>query len=167
MSGKKPAKRSAKKAEGRRPRGHPTHYRPEYASQAAKLCARLGATDADLAHFFDVTEQTINNWKTAHPDFFESLKGAKDSLDAQVEQSLFRRAMGWEHDAVKIITVADGNNNGSHVEQVPYVEHYPGETTAQIFWLKNRQPQRWRDKQELEHSASESLAALIAGVPKA
>ena len=151
---------TAKKVGPHKKTGRPSSYRPEFAGQAAKLCA-LGATDSVLADFFGVADATIDNWKVAHPTFLGSLKDAKDALDAQVEQSLFRRAMGWEHDAVKIITVARGNNGGSVVEEVPYVEHYPGDTTAMIFWLKNRQPVRWRDKQELEHSGKIGLEALI------
>lgn len=129
---------------------------------AATAC-ELGATDADLANLFDVTEKTINNWKDAHPEFLQSVKEAKSLLDQHVEQSLYRRAMGWEHDAVKIIAVANGNNQGSSIEQVPYVEHYPGDTTAMIFWLKNRQPARWRDRQEIEHSGKVGLEAIVAG----
>lgn len=138
---------TARKAGAKRT-GRPSSYLVQYAVQAAKLCA-LGAIDTDLADFFGVSEQTINAWKSKHPDFLEAVKAAKDSLDAQVEQSLFRRATGWEHDAVKIITVSDGNNQGSHVEEIPYREQYPGSEVAQIFWLKNRQPDRWRDKSEV------------------
>lgn len=126
--------------------GRPSNYQPEYSEQAYKLCL-LGATDADLADFFEVTEQTVNNWKTAHPVFFESLKRGKRSADAEVAQSLFKRANGYSHEAVKI--VADAKTGSEHV--VPYTEHYPPDTTACIFWLKNRRPDAWRDKHEIEH----------------
>lgn len=116
-----------------------------------------------MADFFGVTETTVNNWKSAHPEFLASLKEAKATADAAVERRLFQRACGYEHEAVKIITVADGNNNGSHVEQVPYVERYPPDTTACIFWLKNRKPQEWRDKTETEHSGKIGLEELVAG----
>lgn len=56
--------------------GRPSAYKPEYAEQARKLCL-LGHTDAELASFFDVSEQTINAWKHAHPDFLESIKRAR------------------------------------------------------------------------------------------
>lgn len=101
-----------------------------------------------MADFFGVSESTINNWKQEHPEFLESLKRGKLEADATVADSLFRRANGWEHDAVKI--VADAKTGDSLL--VPYVEHYPGDTTAQIFWLKNRRPDLWRDKQNIEHS---------------
>ena len=97
--------------------GRPTEYRPEYNEQARKLCL-LGATDAQLADFFGVSETTINNWKLAHPEFLESLKAGKEKADALVAHALYHRAIGYKHDAVKILTVADGNNSGSHVEEM-------------------------------------------------
>lgn len=145
--------------------GRPTLYRDAYVEQARKLCM-LGATDAEMADFFGVTEQTLNNWKIDHPEFFESLKAGKVKADALVAHSLYHRAIGYKHDAVKIITVARGDNQGSAVEEVPYIERYPPDTTAAIFWLKNRRPDQWRDKTQTEFSADESLAALIVAAGK-
>lgn len=143
----------------------PSLYRPEYAEQARKLCL-LGATDAELGDFFDVSEVTINAWKKQHPAFLKSLKAGKAKADALIAHSLYHRALGYKHDAVKIIAVARGNNGGSEIEEVPYVEHYPPDTTAAIFWLKNRRPDVWRDKTQTEFSADESLAALIVAAGK-
>lgn len=125
----------------------PTKYRDEFADQAFKLCL-LGATDEDLADFFGVTPQTINNWKKSHEAFFESLKAGKDEADSRVADSLYNRALGYTHDAVKIAVDA---NTGAE-KAVPYLKHYPPDTTACIFWLKNRQRAHWRDKQDHEHS---------------
>jgi len=130
--------------------GRPSSFRKEYVDQAFKLCL-LGATDAQLADFFGVTETTINNWKHAHPEFLASLKAGKEQADATVAQSLYRRAIGYEHEAVKI--VADAKSGAEHV--VPYIERYPPDTTAAIFWLKNRRPGAWRDKREHEHTGPE------------
>lgn len=130
--------------------GRPTDYRPEYCKEARKLCM-LGATDRELADFFEVSEVTLNAWKHAHPQFLKSIKAGKVKADAKVASRLFSRAIGYQHDAVKILTVPRGGNSGSDVEQVPYVEHYPPDTAAAIFWLKNRQPEKWRDKQETDH----------------
>lgn len=138
--------------------GHPSKYAPAFAAQAAKLC-KLGATDRDLADFFSVNELTINRWKLKHEEFCKALKLAKEEADKRVEQSLYRRAMGYSHDAVKIF-----NNYGVELV-VPYVEHYPPDTTACIFWLKNRKPAEWRDRVEQEHSGSVSLFNEIRMVP--
>lgn len=136
--------------------GRPSSYRAEYAEQAFKLCL-LGATYADLAGFFGVAESTINNWKDAHPEFLESLKGGKEQADARVAESLFQRALGYEHEAVKITTHAETG----HTTITPYVERYPPDTTAAIFWLKNRRPDLWRDKVEPEDKGVD-LAKVVS-----
>lgn len=123
----------------------PTKYKPEYADQAAKLCL-LGATDAQLADFFEVSVSTINLWKVQHSEFSESIKVPKALADERVEQSLFRRAMGYEHDEVDIKVV------DKEIVMTPIRKYYPPDTTAMIFWLKNRNPGQWRDKVEQEHS---------------
>lgn len=123
--------------------GRTSSYKPEYAVQAAKLC-KLGATDREMADFFGVAESTLNLWKLEHEAFSESLKLAKGEADARVEKSLYRRALGYSHDAVKIFSGPKG------VTEVPYTEHYPPDTTACIFWLKNRKPGEWRDKIDID-----------------
>jgi hypothetical protein len=129
----------------KRGRGQPTAYKPEYAAMATKFCL-LGADDEDLARMFDVSVATINNWKHAHPEFLESIKEGKDIADAEVAAKLYHRARGYSHQAVKI--VADAKTGMEHI--VPYTEHYPPDTAAGIFWLKNRQRAKWRDKVEQE-----------------
>jgi hypothetical protein len=98
----------------------------------------LGAIDKDIAQALGVTEQTINNWKVANPEFFESLKIGKSQVDERVKQSLVHRAMGYTHteDDIRII-------NGEIVI-TQTVKHYPPDTTACIFWLKNRMPDEFR-----------------------
>lgn len=122
--------------------GRPSSYRPEYAEQALKLC-RLGATDKELADFFCVNVDTIHEWKKVHPEFSDSLKAGKGLADAEVADKLFKRATGYEHSAVKISATPDGRE---HITE--YTEKYPPDTTAAIFWLKNRRPDLWRDKTE-------------------
>lgn len=129
--------------------GRPTDFNPEFVPQAEKLCA-LGATDEDIADFFDVSARTIYRWKHEHPEFCQALKIGKDAADTRVEMSLYHRAVGYTFDAEKIVTVARGNNQGSEIERVPYKEHVPPDTTAAIFWLKNRKRAEWRDRIEHE-----------------
>jgi len=125
------------------PAGRPSEYKDEYAEQAYKLCL-LGATDEDLAGFFQVSEQTIYNWKNKHPQFVDSITRGKVIADAEVAEKLFHRAKGYSHSAVKIF-----NDQGSPMV-VDYVEHYPPDTQAASLWLRNRQPKKWRDKQTHE-----------------
>ena len=130
------------------PGGRPTDYRPEYNEQVYKLCL-LGADDKRIADFFGVSESTINRWKVEYPEFRESLKDGKEIADSVIASSLYHRAKGYSHKAVKIF-----NDQGRALE-VEYEEQYPPDTTAAIFWLKNRQPKYWRDKQEVDHQSSD------------
>lgn len=135
--------------------GRPSSYETGYATQAGKL-ARLGATDMEIADFFEVSLRTIHNWKNEHQEFLHSLKAGKEEADARVERSLYQRACGYEYDAVKIFC----SKNGA-VTTVPYREQVPPDTTACIFWLKNRQKDQWRDRQEIEHSVDEALSTRL------
>ena len=119
--------------------GRPSKYKPEYAAQAGKLCL-LGATDAQLADFFDVAISTIALWKVQHKEFSGAIKVPKAEADDRVEQSLYRRAMGYEHDEVDVKVI------DKEVVITPIRKYYPPDSTAMIFWLKNRRPDEWRDK---------------------
>ena len=134
--------------------GRPTKYQPEFAGQAEKLCM-LGATDEELADFFEVVESTINLWKREHPEFSESVKKGKILADAQVAEKLFQRATGYSHPDTHI------SNYQGAITVTPVMKHYPPDTTAAIFWLKNRQRNKWRDKQEIEHTGKLTLEELL------
>ena len=121
----------------------PSKYKPEFVEQAAKLCA-LGATDIEIADFFNVSVASLYRWKNEHSEFCEALKVSKEIADDRIERSLFARANGYEHDEVDIRVVA------GVVVQTPIRKFYPPDTTACIFWLKNRRPDLWRDKVEQE-----------------
>ena len=81
-------------------KGRPTEYKAEYVEQAYKLCL-LGHTDRELGGFFGVAETTINNWKLAHPEFFEAIINGKEVADAEVAASLYQRAKGYSHRRIK------------------------------------------------------------------
>jgi len=122
--------------------GRPTKYKKEFADQALKLC-RLGATDKDMADFFDVDESTITRWKQAHGEFRTSLKEGKLMADAEVADKLYHRAIGYSHKEIKL-----AQQEGIFTDEKEVVKHYAPDPTAAIFWLKNRQPGLWRDKQQ-------------------
>lgn len=117
----------------------PTKYQKAYAEQARKLCM-LGYTDNQLADFFEVAEATINTWKKDHPEFLESVKKGKDLVDAEVVDSLFQRAMGYVAPDIDIRVIEN------QIVKTQIKKHYPPDTAAAIFWLKNRQKKDWRDK---------------------
>lgn len=123
-------------------RGRPSKYKPEFVDQV-KLLAENGATTAEIAEFFEVSSPTIRLWCAQNKDFLSALKAGKKIADDRVERSLYERAVGYSYDALKIMSY-----EGEVITQ-PYVEHVPPDTTAAIFWLKNRRPEKWRDRKEL------------------
>lgn len=114
---------------GRVNEGRPVEFEPWMVPVARKLY-ELGATDADVAEAIGKARITVLAWHDSFPEFADTKK-AKELPDAEVERSLFKRALGY--------TTEDGT-------------HIPAHPTAQIFWLKNRQKAKWRDRQEIEHS---------------
>lgn len=133
--------------------GRPSKYREEYAEQVYKLCL-LGATDEETADFFGVAVSTLYLWVQEHTAFSESRKRGKEEADGNVADRLYQRAMGYTHPEEKIFQY-----EGEPV-RVDTLKHYPPDTTAAIFWLKNRQPQHWRDRKEHEHNHSGSPQEL-------
>jgi hypothetical protein len=140
-------------------RGRPSLYKPEYAGLARKFCL-LGATNDDLARSFDVATSTIGKWLAEEPKFSDAVKEGREEADANVARSLYRRALGYSHKAEKILAVAQGNGAGSTVERHEYTEHYPPDTTAAIFWLKNRRPDKWREKLEVASTVTHDVSNL-------
>lgn len=140
-------KAKADRAEGKKPKkpkgpgGRPPSYQPSLAKQAAKLC-ELGATDDDLADFFEVNVRTISRWKIEHAEFCQALKVGKSVADDRVERALYQKAVGYEQEAVKIFMPA-GSKSPVFAK---YREKLAPDTTAAIFWLKNRRKEEWRDK---------------------
>ena len=128
--------------------GRPTDYKPEYDEQAEKLC-KLGATDKVLADFFNVSETTINNWKIAYPSFFESITRGKVLPDDKVEEALFNTAIGYEYEEESVSTPGEGGSEKSGYKTT-YKKKALGDFRAQRFWLMNRRPEKWREKQEIE-----------------
>ena len=106
-------------------RGRKSDFRPEYIL-IAKACARFGAIEDEIANELNIGPATLDRWKQKYPEFRCALKAGKEASDDRVERSLYQLAIGW---------------NGQ-----------PPNTTAAIFWLKNRRPDRWRDVQQLDQA---------------
>ena len=155
--------------------GRKSNYKPEYANQALKLCL-LGATDKEMADFFGCSEQTLNKWKKDFPDFLESLKKGKNVADANVASKLYNRAIGYDYEEKTNESKKDEKGVFRMVETKNVRKHMPADTTAAIFWLKNRQPDKWRDRKELdatvnlgdelESMSDEQLKKIIDGEEK-
>lgn len=121
--------------------GNPGKYLPEYNKIAYKL-ALVGFTDEQLASFFEVSVTSIDNWKSSKPEFLGALKKGKDMADANVVASLYKRANGFHKEEKEEIMY-----KGEKVELVT-TKYYPPDVTACIYWLKNRQRDKWGDRKE-------------------
>ena len=131
-------------------RGRPTAYRPEFVTQAEKLC-KLGATLFDIAQFFEVSTRTISRWMNEHEDFCLAIKVGGAPADERVIASLFHRATGYSFESEKIF------NFQGEIVRAATTEHVPPDATAAIFWLKNRRPAEWRDRKEMTGADGKDL----------
>jgi hypothetical protein len=127
-------------------RGRASKFEDIFVHQA-KLLARRGADDNELAEFFDVSVRTIFNWRRAYPEFAEATKVGRADADDRVERSLYERAVGYrytEQQAIKVKVEKDREK----VEIVEVEKMMPPDTNAAQFWMKNRRPADWRDRRE-------------------
>lgn len=145
---KKPAKPKAPVEPEKPKAGRPSSYRPEFAKDAEKLCA-LGATDIDLADFFEVSDRTIYRWAAEHTAFCQALKAGKAVADERVERSLYHKAVGYTFDSEKVF------QHQGEIVRTKTREHVAPDTTAAIFWLKNRKSAEWRDVSRTEHTGKD------------
>ncbi|OMD31356.1 helix-turn-helix domain-containing protein [Paenibacillus odorifer] len=121
--------------------------------------ARDGLTDEQIADNMGIKRPTLYEWKKRYPDISDTLKKGKEVIDRHVENALLKRALGYRYDEVtrEPGTVEDeetGELKQVMVETKRVTKEVQGDTTAQIFWLKNRKPEQWRDKQDVQHSGS-------------
>lgn len=125
--------------------------------------ARDGLVDGQIAKNMGVSEATLYNYKNKYPEIRQALQKGKEVVDIEVENALFKKAIGYNtivRKAFKLKDVVYGENGKkvSENERIEYAEeeiHIPADTTAQIFWLKNRKKTQWRDKVEYEANTDE------------
>lgn len=117
--------------------------------------ARNGLTDEQIAANIGISRSTLNEWKNRFSDISDTLKRGKEIVDIQVENALLKRALGYTYK--ETTREAQFNPQTEQYEMVVTKEvtkEVVPDTTAQIFWLKNRKPEEWRDKKDVEHSGS-------------
>lgn len=146
--------KAAKKPAPKRGRGRPVSYRPEFVAQATRYC-ELGATDFELAKIFGVDTLTIYRWKNTYPDFCKAVQVGKEHADERVARSFFNRAVGYSFESEKVF-----QHQGAIIRATT-VEHVPPDPGAALNWLKNRRPKEWRERKEVEHTVTLSLADLV------
>ena len=119
--------------------------------------ARDGLTTEQIAECMGISRSTLNDWIKKHPDISDTIKKNKEIADRKVENSLYERALGGLHKVLKAFKVKETyyDKQGrkcekEHIETAIEEIYIAGDTTAQIFWLKNRKPEVWKDKQIVE-----------------
>lgn len=143
--------RTKKSTPEKRPVGRPTKLNEEITTEIME-CARLGMTDKEICAITKVPESTLNLWKTNNASFYGALKRNKYLADRNVEDSLYMNALGHTK---TVVEEAQYEGEAIPLRKERYI---PPNTAAAIFWLKNRQPDRWRDKVEIEQQSKITLA---------
>lgn len=105
--------------------------------------ARDGVIDENIAKKLGIAYSTFNLYKTKYSELLDALKKGKEVVDFEVENALLKRAMGYDYVEETVEKLVGGGEKYKAV-----TKHMPGDTVAQIFWLKNRRPDKWRDKRE-------------------
>ena len=118
--------------------GRPSDFNPDMCEQAHNYCL-LGATNDELAEFFDVSPRTIDRWIAERADFGDAVRSGRVVADARVARGLYGRAVGYDRTVERMAIVA------GELKPVTSTIHYPANVQACIFWLRNRRRQTWRD----------------------
>lgn len=137
--------------------------------------ARDGLFDDQIAKNMGVSEATLYNYKRQYPEIANAFKKGKEVVDIEVENALFKKALGYNAVVMKAFKLKDiiyeNGKKVSETERIEYAEeevHIPADTTAQIFWLKNRKRMQWRDKVEYSSDSGEisKLDELLKEIKK-
>lgn len=131
--------------------------------------ARDGLTEEQIAKNIGISRKTLGEWKKKYSDICNTIKKGKEVVDYEVENALFKRAMGYtttviKHMKVKKCSFNDDGYKISEKEEIVEVKdevHIPADTTAQIFWLKNRKPEKWREKQKELNKPEDNEKVLL------
>jgi transposase-like protein len=136
----------------------PSLYETEWKEKLVVIqgWARDGLTNEQISHNMGISATTLYDWQNKYPEFSEALKKGKEVVDREVENALLDNAKGYyytEEQAIKVKSswYVDGKKHEKEEVNVVEVRRFkPSDTTAQIFWLKNRKPSEWRDKQDVD-----------------
>jgi hypothetical protein len=159
---KRVSKKVTKKATKRATASPHTKYDPSKHPHQAYQMSLLGATDKEVAAVMMIQPSTFYSWKERYPKFRIASDEGKLLVDGLVAEKLLSRALGCSVPEDVILS-----HQGEHVETVRRLKHIEPNVVAQIFWLKNRRPKEWRDKQEIEATGDlgEALSKIASNLP--
>lgn len=121
---------------------------------------RNGLTDKQISNNLGVSYSTFREYVKKYPTLLALLKKSKEVTDMEVENALFKRALGYDYEETKVINEESEEGHKKRVEVTK--KKMAPDTTAQIFWLKNRKPKEWRDRQNIEHSGGVEVSEMAA-----
>ncbi len=141
--------------------GRPSKYETQWKDKLPVIqgWARDGLVDEQIAKNLGIHPSTLYEWKKRYPEFAEALKKGKEVVDREVENALLKRALGYEFEEIKTELEDTGATKVTKT-----VKQVVPDVTAQIFWLKNRKPNEWRDKRDVEMSGNMGINNPFAGL---
>lgn len=126
--------------------------------------ARDGLTDEQIAFNIGISRSTLSEWKKKYTDISDTLKRGKEVIDRQVENALLKRALGYKYKETTRELITDKETGYSELVVTKVVEkEVVPDTTAQIFWLKNRKPSNWKDKPDGDNF-NDALQEMLKGL---
>lgn len=153
---------SEKKASNRGRRGKYEDWLTEDGLLKVQGWARDGLSNEQIAHNIGINKDTLYEWQKRFSDFSDALKKGKEVVDREVENALLKRALGYEYDEVTQEPVTDKDTGITEMRVTKRVtKQIVPDVTAQIFWLKNRKPDEFRDKRDVELSGHVDLGSII------
>lgn len=139
--------------------GRKTKYHDDFPLLAQDY-ARQGMIDKEIAAKLGISVDTLYEYQKKYPEFSDALKEGKKPVDVAVENALLKRALGFEFEEVHVEFEPIYDKRGKKIDKglpkkVKKIKKmYVPEIIAQFFWLKNRRPELWRDKHDVEHSGA-------------
>ena len=124
---------------------------------------RDGLTDEQIFKNLGISRDSFYRYKDKYSEFSDALKKGKEVADIEVENALFKRAIGYKYkEVIKEVKEIDGKKT-TYVKEV--IKEMPGDVGAQIFWLKNRKSSKWKDKQDIDIEDN-NVSITIQGVKR-
>ena len=124
---------------------------------------RDGLTDEQICKNLGIVKDTFYKYKEKYTDFSDALKKGKEVADIEVENALFKRAIGYKYkEVIKEVKEIDGKKS-TYIKEV--TKEMAGDVGAQIFWLKNRKSSKWKDKQDIDIEDN-NVSITINGVKR-
>lgn len=121
--------------------------------------AREGLSDIEICAKMGIASSTFYDWKKRFPEMSEALKRGKAPVDFKVENALLKRALGYEYEEVTTEIIESDGGQRKYIKKVK--KHIAPDTTAQIYWLSNRRPDRWRRNPTVETSVDDPLVIML------